>query len=61
VLAGLFLLRVFIEQFAKSKVNGDFASGDALLDAYPTPLPDDFKGRFPSLKNLYSGLSMAIH
>lgn len=67
-LAGLFLLRTFIEQFwrtvsavqelvkAQPKATGDEQGG-----AYQSTLPDDFKSRFPSLTEVYDKLSDAIH
>jgi hypothetical protein len=67
-LAGLFLLRVFIEQFwrtvpAVQKLNAvkSRANGDEQGDAYQSMLPPEFKSRFPSLKDIYSKLSEAIH
>jgi hypothetical protein len=67
-LAGLFLLRVFIEQFwrtvpAVQKLIAEKprANGDEQGDAYQSVLPLDFKSRFPSLKDVYGNLSAAIH
>jgi hypothetical protein len=67
-LAGLFLLRVFIEQFWKTvpAVSELFgrqpkATGDEQGDAYQSALPQDFNSRFPSLKDIYGKLSAAIH
>ena len=67
-LAGLFLLRAFIEQFWKTIpavrelfVNQPKVTGDEQGDAYQSVLPQDFKSRFPSLKEIYGSLSAAIH
>ena len=58
-LAGLFLLRVFIEQYSK-KIVGD-GKADEVIQRYSETLPKDFKERFPSLSKIYSNLSEAIH
>jgi hypothetical protein len=67
-LAGLFLLRVFIEQFwrtipAVKELIGkqEKATGDEQGNAYQETLPTDFKSRFPSLTDIYDKLSAAIH
>lgn len=63
-LEALFMLRTLIEQFWKSQnlmPNAVRPTGDELGDAYNATLPDDFKKRFPSLKDIYAKLSEAIH
>ena len=67
-LAGIFLLRVFIEQYWRSlsAVSGIVGpkgkpTGDELADAYKATLPVDFKARFPSLSEVYASLSAAMH
>jgi hypothetical protein len=67
-LAGLFLLRTFVEQYwrtlqpVKDLISAiPRATGDEQGDAYQKTLPDDFKARFPSLKDIYSQLSAAMH
>jgi len=67
-LAGIFLLRVFIEQFWRSVPEiqkliqlQPRATGDEQGDAYQSTLPDAFKERFPSLKEVYGKLSGAMH
>lgn len=64
-LAGLFLLRVLIEQFARSTIRKDGKKGalkaDEVLQEYAAGLPVDFKSRFPSLRETYATLSKAIH
>lgn len=67
-LAGLFLLRVFIEQFwrsipaVKTQLDADGKlSGDKQGDIYNSLLPDFFKSQFQSLGKIYSDLSIAIH
>lgn len=59
-LAGLFLLRVFIEQWARY-LGATQTKIDQALDWYATLLPEDFKQRFPSLSKLYADLSDALH
>jgi hypothetical protein len=67
-LAGLFLLRAFVEQYWRTlQPVKDLiaalprATGDEQGEAYQKTLPDDFKARFPSLKDVYSQLSAAMH
>jgi len=67
-LAGLFLLRVFIEQFWRTVPEvkklievQPKATGDEQGSAYQVMLPQDFKSRFPSLTDVYDKLSAAIH
>ena len=60
ILAGLFLLRTAIEQWARKFAPApDYA--DRALEAYMTTLPDDFKARFPSLRQIYEKISLDIH
>jgi hypothetical protein len=61
-LAGNFRLRTLIEQWAKAYFEGK-ASGkaDEVIDAYMETLPNDFKARFASLRELYGKLSDDIH
>ncbi|MFT6241897.1 MAG: hypothetical protein ACJAQT_003997 [Akkermansiaceae bacterium] len=68
VLAGLFLLRVCIEQFWHSTAEvkelvsrSGRATGDEMGAAYKTTLPEDFKSRFPTLLEVYGELSEAMH
>ena len=58
----VFLLRCLIEQYVRSYI-GDFTSQriDVLIDAYMDDLDDDFKKRFPSLREIYDKLSEKIH
>lgn len=67
-LAGIFLLRVFVEQFWRSlpEIKSQTLpvgrqTGDELGAAYNQTLPPDFKARFPSLPAIYSKLSEAMH
>jgi hypothetical protein len=60
-LAGLFFLRVFIEQYTKSIIKDDSLKADEVIERYSDGLPTDFKDKFPSLKSIYSKLSAAIH
>lgn len=62
ILAGLFLLRTFIEQHTnKNLENGEGLKADQIIDAYIAKLPNDFKDKAPSLKKIYERLSAAIH
>ena len=60
VLAANFLLRTLIEQFVRP-FEPDSGEAEAALEAYATTLPQDFKDRFPSLKDAYGRLSVDIH
>lgn len=67
-LAGIFLMRVFVEQFWKSvpEVASSIATkvrptGDELGEAYKATLPAAFKERFPTLREVYDSLSEAMH
>lgn len=62
VLAGNFLLRVFIEQYVRSFCADPLSQDiDALFTEYGAQLPEDFKQRFPSLRHIYNLLSDDIH
>jgi hypothetical protein len=64
-LSGNFQLRTLIEQFAaqflREVPSEAERRAEAALDAYMATLPDDFKARFPSLRQLYGDLSADIH
>lgn len=67
-LAGIFLMRVFVEQFWKAipevadAVKGKVRpTGDELAEAYKATLPTAFKERFPTLAEVYDALSEAMH
>jgi hypothetical protein len=67
-LAGVFLMRVFIEQFWKSLPEVIAAvkhkarpTGDELGEAYKATLPAPFKERFPTLAETYDALSEDMH
>lgn len=67
-LSGVFMLRVFIEQYWKSQpsviaaISGKAKpTGDEMGSAYKASLPPDFVSRFPSLSEVYDALSGAIH
>jgi hypothetical protein len=59
-LAGIFLLRTLIEQWARQSTEAN-GFADEALDAYMAALPEDFKSRFPSLRTLYSDISVDLH
>jgi hypothetical protein len=60
-LAGIFLLRTLIEQWAQSVAAKKDLQADEAIESYLATLPADFKDRFPSLRILYSDLSLDIH
>lgn len=61
-LAGNFMLRTLIEQFARNATAASSGmKADEVLELYLTKLPSDFKERFPSFKALYGELSSDIH
>jgi hypothetical protein len=60
-LAGIFMQRTLVEQWAQSQVSSPPAQVDQVLDKYMETLPADFKARFPSLRSLYSDLSADLH
>lgn len=60
-LAGIFYLRTFIEQWVKISINNIEIEASDAIDQYMTTLPLDFKSRFPSIKEMYSKLSIDIH
>jgi len=67
-LAGIFLLRTFIEQFWRSEPavqavikEKSRATGDELGNAYQATLKPAFRDSFPSLSDVYGRLSAAMH
>ena len=62
VLAALFYLRTFIEQFARrvTGVSGK-VTGDEILDEYYKSLPAPTRDEMPSLREWYDKLSDALH
>lgn len=60
-LAGNFLLRTTIEQWARALPEAANLQADRALDLYMDSLPPDFKSRFKSLRELYGELSEDIH
>lgn len=62
VLAGNFLLRTVIEQWARIATHLETATqSDRVMEVYMDSLPNDFKSRFPSIRDLYATLSVDIH
>ena len=59
-LAGNFMLRTLIEQWARS-ATGKTGYADEVLDAYVETLPDGIRGRFPVLRETYKTLSADLH
>ena len=60
-LAGVFLLRTVLEQWARAASGSTKEQADQVMDDYMATLPDDFKKRFPSMRALYGDLSVDIH
>jgi hypothetical protein len=62
ILAALFYLRVFIEQFAR-RVTGETGRryGDELMEEYGKTLPDQYRSMMPSLREWFEKLSEPIH
>lgn len=60
-LPGLFMLRVFIEQYAKSCSSKTDLLANEYIELYMAGLPIDFKDKFPSFSNIYRDLSVALH
>jgi hypothetical protein len=60
-LPALFMLRMFVEQFAASQVSDKSLRADAVLDLYMTSLPEPVRAHFASPREIYSRLSDAIH
>lgn len=62
ILAALFYLRTFIEQFAR-RVTGltGKVTGDEILDDYYKSLPAPTRDEMPSLREWYDKLSDALH
>lgn len=61
ILAGLFMLRTFIEQVSRVSSKDKNGHADTVIDEYMESLPEDFKQRFPSLRDIYREISEAIH
>lgn len=62
ILAALFYLRVFVEQFARhiTGLTGR-VTGDEIMDAYYKTLPTPNKDQMPSLRDWYDKLSECLH
>ena len=60
-LAGLFMLRVTIEQFVRPWRTAPDEWTDRVIDSYMAELPSEFSGVFPSLRDWWGRLSDAIH
>jgi hypothetical protein len=62
VLAGIFLMRTFIEQYVRNvSSNPNNQNIEALFSEYLSEFPEDFRQRFPSLYAIYTKLSEDIH
>lgn len=59
-LAALFLLRTACEQWVRG-FGEPSDKADTAMEKYMNSLPDDFKARFPSVRDIYGELSAAIH
>jgi hypothetical protein len=62
ILAALFYMRAFIEQFARrqTRITGRVLGGE-ILEAYNKTLPPEKASQMPSLKEWYERLSVPIH
>ena len=60
-LAANFMLRTLIEQWSYSQAGSGITTADQAIDAYMNALPPDFNSRFPSLRDVYSDLSIDLH
>lgn len=62
ILAGLFYLRTFIEQFARRQTGmWSRNTGDEIMEAYTKTLPPGLSDQMPSLGDWYDQLSSAVH
>jgi hypothetical protein len=63
ILAALFYLRTFIEQFARGKKNlkDEKKTGEEIMAAYAKLLPAHLRDSMPSLAEWYDKLSEALH
>jgi hypothetical protein len=63
ILAALFYLRTFIEQFGRRKTNlvDEKKTGDEIMTAYVETIPLNLRGMMPSLGEWYDKLSAAVH
>jgi hypothetical protein len=63
VLAALFYMRTFVEQFARRKTNlqNDRKTGDEIMKAYSATLPENLRDTMPSLGEWYDKVSEALH
>ena len=62
VLAGIFLLRTFIEQYTRNVTNNqDSVDLDEIFSSYNKLLTKSVVEEFPSLKKIYDDLSICIH
>lgn len=60
-LAGLFLLRTLVEQWARASTGSQKKEADKVMEDYMGSLPQDFRARFPSMRDLYGELSADLH
>jgi hypothetical protein len=62
VLAGLFYLRSFIEQFGRRQTGiTEKQPGETILELYQKTLPEKVRDHMPSLKSWYEKLSVPLH
>ena len=62
ILAALFYLRTFIEQFARRQTGiSRKATGDEIMEAYHKILPEALRDVMPSLRPWYDQLSESLH
>jgi hypothetical protein len=62
ILAALFYLRTFLEQFGRRQTGiKDRTAGDEIMAAYSQILPEKLRDEMPSLREWYGKLSDALH
>jgi len=62
ILAGVFYLRTFLEQFARRQTGlVGRSTGEEIMAAYNVTLPPTLVGQMPSLREWYDKLSAAVH
>src|SRR5215831_1172996 len=62
ILAGLFYLQTFVEQFARRKTGIQNANrtADVIFSAYADSIPDNLRSTMSSLRDCYDKLSEAV-
>jgi hypothetical protein len=63
ILAGLFYLRTFVEQFARRKTGMQNVkiTAEEIFNAYAATIPENIRSTMPSLRDYYDKLSDTLH